>query len=107
MEDRNVEAYTRELDEQIDRWSQEMDHLQARAGDQTEDARMRYERRMGELEEKRQGARARVDALRSAADSAGDELRDGARAAVDELGSALERARAELGESQRGGSEIR
>jgi hypothetical protein len=104
MTEGEADRTSRELDEAIDRWSQELDRIKDHPPAVDADGRMAFERRMGELEEKRQGARARVDALRSAGDlgGPGSELADGARAAVEDLGAAVERARTELGSEEAG-----
>lgn len=97
MDSHDLARYTNDLDARIDRCSDDLERLKARAPDASADDRMAFERRMGELEEKRQGARARVDALRASGDMAGDELQNGARAAVDDLDAAVARARRDLG----------
>jgi chromosome segregation ATPase len=91
-----MDRHANDLGARIDEWSEKLERLKDRLRERSPEERFRHEPRMGELEEKRQSARSRVDALGAAADSTGEDLRSGAEAAVDELGTAVRRARDEL-----------
>lgn len=99
MKDRNTD-YAQTLNEEVDRWSRKLEEFRAAAEEKAsaaaDSAKMEYQKRLGQLEEKQQDARSRVDALRSAASEATDELRRGAGEAVEDLRSSVERAQQTL-----------
>ncbi len=96
MTDPKTDAYAQKLESKVEQWSAELDRLRARTKEMSADARLEYERRIGDLEHKQQDARSRIDAVRAAAGEAGEELKRGAERAVDDLGRSLERVRDDM-----------
>lgn len=97
MADETDNAYAQKLEGRIEQWTGELDQLRAKVKEKSADARLEYEKRLGDLEHKQQDARSRVDAMRASAGEATEELKRGAQQAVDDLGSSLERARNDFG----------
>lgn len=97
MADEMTDAYAEKLQAKLEQWNAEVDRMKAKAKEMSADARLEYEKRLGDLEQKQQDSRSRIEAVRAAAGEASEELKRGAQEAVDDLGASLERARNEFG----------
>jgi hypothetical protein len=82
-------AYEEKLDAQLKEWNAQIDLLKAKAENNQADAKIYYYKRIGALEQKRNGAKMKLRELKSAGDEAWEELKTGAEKAWAEAKTAF------------------
>ena len=90
----------RQLQEQIDALEPEIERLKAQGKDLKEQAKPEWNRRMAQLEEKRQAAQRKLEAWKSASPEAWKELKSGATQAWQDLKQSLDEAKRRLDEAE-------
>lgn len=84
------------FEEQLEEWSATIDRLAGRASHLTADARVEFERQIGELRSRREHARQTLGVLRTAGEDAWREIAAGADRAWQELRRGVDSASAKL-----------
>lgn len=87
------DEYVRKMHSKLDRWSTEIDALDARADKIKAEARVEYHKQLESLRSKRDEARKHLEALQQAGEGAWSDMRAGIEMAWDAIGEALESAR--------------
>ena len=77
---------------QLERWSAEIDRLEAKARESQADAKLRYLDEVEALRASRQQAREKLEELQRAGEKASGDLLEGARRAWHDLGEAVKAA---------------
>ena len=89
--DQYIEKFKAKLDE----WNAEIDRLEARGRQAEADSRIKYEKELSDLREKRDAAREKLEEIQHSSDDAWQDLKRGAddawSAARDALAQAAER----------------
>ncbi len=88
----DIKTMKEKLEAKADRWSAEIDRLEAKAREAQADTKLRYLDEVEKLRASQEQARGKLDELGKAGKQASDDLLDGARHAWDELGDAVEAA---------------
>jgi asparagine synthetase B (glutamine-hydrolysing) len=70
----NYDAYEQKMQAQLARWRAEIDLLKAKASHASEDAKMEFDRRMGNWQASHVLAKAKLDELRAASGAAREAL---------------------------------
>lgn len=87
------EAYTKKVEAQLEEWSAEIDKLKARGKKSGADAELAYQRRVEDLERKRDEAQDQLEELRDASGDAWEDIKAGVESARESLAEALQSAR--------------
>jgi hypothetical protein len=90
------QAFIEKLNARLKQWDAEMDKLEARAQEAKADARIKYERRLAEVREKKTTAQRRLEEVKQSSENAWQELKKGAENAFDEVKQAFESARSKF-----------
>jgi predicted nucleic acid-binding Zn-ribbon protein len=101
------ESYEKKMQAQLDEWNAEIDKLKARAGKVQADMRAQYEREVEQLRGREQEARAKLEGLKAARESAWEAMKADVDQAREGLFTAIESAgnRFKLGEANEGNNE--
>jgi multidrug resistance efflux pump len=89
-------AYEEKLDAQFEEWNAQITLLKARADKAKAEAKIEYYKTIETLQQKKDGARAKLDELKTAGDEAWDDLKTGAEKAWDEVKTAFHSAAAKF-----------
>jgi chromosome segregation ATPase len=90
MKDRDI--YVAKLKAKLDEWNAGIDKYEAQVREAQADAKIRYERQLAELKDKRDEAEAKLRALQLASTDAWETLRQGAEAAWHDMAQAFSKA---------------
>jgi hypothetical protein len=90
MEAKN--AYQQKIEARIDEWNAEMDKLRARAERLEAEGRIEAQRRLLDIQARRDAAEAKLADLKKTGDAAWRDLTEGVDRAVQELGDAVKKA---------------
>lgn len=83
------QEYIDKLKSKIDEWDKDIEQLEAKARQASEDARHKWESRKLELEEKRADMKGRLERLRNSADDTWSELKEEIDLAWDTLSKGI------------------
>lgn len=95
MTDRR-KAYEEKLDAQFEEWNAQIALLKARADKSKAEAKIEYYKTIETLQQKKDGARTKLDELKTAGDEAWEDLKTGAEKAWDEVKTAFHSAAAKF-----------
>jgi uncharacterized coiled-coil DUF342 family protein len=84
--------FVEKMKQQLDEFNQRLDELEKRGADYNREMRERYEKRMGELRQKRNDMARRLEEINLAGDKAWGDLKAGATSAWDALQDGLKEA---------------
>ncbi len=87
------EAYLEKLKAKMAEWQAEIDKLKAKAQQSKADAKIELEKRVGDLETRRQEVEKKMQELREASGSAWENIKAGAQRAYDNLDQAVRSAK--------------
>ncbi|MCG6879073.1 MAG: hypothetical protein LJE96_08020 [Deltaproteobacteria bacterium] len=88
------DAYVQKLHAKLDEWNAQIDKMKAKADQAEADSRIEYNKRIGELREKRSETKEKLEALREAGEGAWEDLKSGVQLAVESMEQALNSAKA-------------
>jgi len=86
------EAYIEKLQAQLNEWSAKTEVLKARAKGAAADVKIEYNKKIEELESKKEEADEKLEELKDAGEDAWESLKGGAQSAWDSLGDAVDSA---------------
>jgi uncharacterized coiled-coil DUF342 family protein len=90
------EAYLEKLKAKLDEWNAQIDKLKAKAAQSKADAKIEIEKRVGDLETRRQEVENKIQQLVQASGSAWKDLKGGVQRAWDKLDEAVKSATAKF-----------
>ena len=93
MTEEKKQAYENKIQAQLDEWQAEINKLKAQAQEKGADAQIAYNEQLAKLEEKKDNAAAKLDAVKSASDNAWQDLKGGVQQATQDLSDVLDSAR--------------
>jgi predicted ATP-binding protein involved in virulence len=85
-------AYEEKIDAQLEEWSAQISLLKARADKAKAEAKIEYYKTIESLQQKKDGARDKLDELKTAGDEAWEDLKTGAEKAWDDVKTAFHSA---------------
>jgi len=87
------EAYLEKFKAKLDEWNAEIDKLKAKAAQAKAEAKIELEKRVGDLETRRQEVENKIHQVRQASGEAWENLKGGAQKAWDNLDQAVKSAK--------------
>jgi multidrug resistance efflux pump len=85
-------AYEEKIDAQLEEWSAQIALLKARADKAKAEAKIEYSKTIEALQKKKDGAREKLDELKTAGDEAWEDIKTGAEKAWDDVRTAFHSA---------------
>ena len=95
MDDKN--AYEQKIDAQLKEWQAKIDEARAKGEQQTADARIEYQKQIGEMESRMDAVRAKLDELKKASSDSWEDLKTNIDRATRDMGDKLDQFKAKLG----------
>ncbi len=92
----NKDAYLEKLKAQLDEWNADLDKLDAKVRGATADAKIKYEKRMASIRERRDEATRKMAEIESAGENAWEQLKEGADDAWSRLKKAVKEAKSQF-----------
>lgn len=90
------EAYIQKLKAKIDEWNADLDKLGAQAEQAQGETKIKYQRQMEELREKRRDLEKKIENLKEASESAWEDLKEGVERSWETWKESFSRARTEF-----------
>ena len=90
--DQQKNQYQQKMEEKLRDLDKEVDELEAKAAEQSEQAKKQYARQMTELDRKRKAARRKLDKFENSSEAAWRDMKPGIDAAMKDLETAYKRA---------------
>ncbi|MCF8129709.1 MAG: hypothetical protein K9N10_14465 [Deltaproteobacteria bacterium] len=87
------DAYVKKLHAKLDEWNAQIDKMKAKADQAEADSRIEYNKRIAELQEKRNETKEKLETLREAGEGAWEDLKSGVQLAVESMEEALASAK--------------
>lgn len=95
MDDKN--AYEQKIDAQLKEWQARIDEARAKGEQQTADAKIEYQKQIGEMESRMEAVRAKLDELKKASSDSWEDLKTNIDRTTRDMGDKLDQFKAKLG----------
>ena len=86
----NNEAYEKKMEAQIEEWEAELSKLKAQSKQKSADAEIEYNKRMKELEAKKEEANDKLADIKSAGSESWEDMKDGMQDIANDFGNTLD-----------------